>query len=191
MITSVEGTLADWGIEWVDVVVGGVTLRAYVPQSAIAGLGRLGDRVRLLTSLQMREDSLTLYGFPTKEARLAFGALVGVNGVGPRLALSILSSLSPEALALAIGSGDTDAFKGVPGVGKKIANRIVLELSGKLDIELSLNADGLGDGEVVKALTALGYAASEVMEALSSLPPGSELSLEEKVRLCLEQMGSR
>ena len=190
MITSVEGTLAGWGIEWVDVAVGGVTLRANVPQSAIAGLGRLGDRVRLLTSLQMREDSLTLYGFPTEEARSAFGALVGVNGVGPRLALSILSSLSPEALVLAIGSGDADAFKGAPGVGKKIANRIILELSGKLDIELGSTADGQGDGEVVKALTALGYAPSEAMEALSSLPPGSELSFEEKVRLCLQRMGS-
>jgi len=191
VITSIEGTLAGWGIEWVDVAVGGVTLRTNVPQSAIAGLGRLGDQVRLLTSLQMREDSLTLYGFPTEEARSAFGALVGVNGVGPRLALNILSSLSPEALALAIGSGDADAFKGVPGVGKKIANRIVLELSGKLEIALSPSADGLGDGEVVKALTALGYASSEAMEALSSLPPGGELSLEEKVRLCLQRMGSR
>ena len=177
--------------ERVDVVVGGVTLRAYVPQSAIAGLGRLGDRVRLLTSLQMREDSLTLYGFPTKEALLAFGALVGVNGVGPRLALSILSSLSPEALALAIGSGDTDAFKGVPGVGKKIANRIVLELKGVLDTDLATAATVDGDGELVQALTALGYTLSETMTAISALPADGSMTLEEKVRFCLQQMGTR
>jgi Holliday junction DNA helicase RuvA len=191
VLTAIEGTLTGFGVERVDVAVGGVTFRVNVPQSAIERLGRLGDQVRLLTYLQVREDSLTLYGFPNEEARLAFEALVGVNGVGPKLALSVLSSLSPEALALAIGSGDSEAIRGVPGVGKKTANRIVLELSGKLDISLALTADGQGDGEVVKALTALGYAASEAMEALSTLPPDNSLSLEEKVRLCLQRMGSR
>ncbi len=191
MITAVEGTLAATGTDWVDVAIGGVTLRAHVPQSAIERLGREGDPVRLFTSLQMREDSLTLFGFPTLEARSAFESLVGVNGVGPRVALNVLSSLTAESLSLAIAAGDVDAFKGVQGVGTKTANRIVLELKGKLDSVLTPTPGAEGDGEVVKALTALGYTASEAMTAVSSLPPGDSLTLEEKVRLCLQRLGDR
>lgn len=191
MITSVEGKLTDCGIEWVDIEIGGVTLRASVPQSTIGELGQRGDKIRLFTSLQIRDDGLTLYGFPSQEARSVFGALVGVNGVGPRLALSVLSSLSLQTLALAIESGDTDVFKGVAGVGSRIANRIILELSGKLDIDLVSSVNSQDDGEAINALTALGYATSEAIEALSFLPPNSELSVEDKVRLCLQRMGSR
>ena len=191
MITSIEGTLAGVGVEWVDIAVGGVTLRANVPQSSVERTGQAGDRLRLLTSLQLRVDSLTLYGFLTEEARSAFEALIAVNGVGPRVALSVLSNLSPESLALAVASGDAAAFKGVHGVGSKTANRIVLELSGKLDLELAATTDGHGDSEVIRALTALGYAASEVMAAVSSLPAGDSITVEEKVRLCLQQLGSQ
>ena len=113
MITSVEGKLTGRGIEWVEIEIGGVTLRANVPQSAIGELGHEGDKIRLFTSLQIRDDSLILYGFPSQEARSVFGALVGVNGVGPRLALSVLSSLSLQTLGLAIESGDTDVISAV------------------------------------------------------------------------------
>ena len=193
MITSIEGLLAGAGLDWVDIAVGGVTLRVNIPQSAASTLGGKGDRVRLFTALQFRtrEDSLTLYGFPTAEARSAFEALIAVIGVGPRVALSILSGLSPESLALAVARGDADALKGIHGVGTRTANRIVLELKGKLDIELAATPASSVDGEVVAALTALGYGVSEAMEAVSSLPPGDSTSLEEKVRLCLKRMGSR
>ena len=183
--------MAGSGVEWADIAVGGVTLRVNVPQTALEGLGIPGDRVRVFTSLQVREDSLTLYGFPTEESRVAFEALIGVNGVGPRLALSVLSNLTPDSLAMAVSGGDPDVFKGVPGVGTKTANRIVLELKGKLDWEAVSLPEAGGNGELVSALTALGYTVSEVMAAVSSLPSGNSLTLEERVRLCLQQIGSR
>jgi len=189
LITSIEGKLAGSGSGWVDVNLGAVTLRASVPDSAIDSLGSPGDRVRLFTSLQTREDSLTLYGFPSAEERSAFEALILVNGVGPRVALSVLSTMSPDSLALAVAAADVDAFKGVSGVGTRTANRIVLELKGKLDTELRIAAGGPADDDLLQALTALDYSASEVAEAAASLPPGSDLSLEDRVRLCILHLG--
>ena len=186
MITAIAGVLEGTGPDWVDVAVGGVTLRMSVPGSAIASLGQTGNRVKLFTSLQVRDDSLTLYGFATEDERSAFGALVQINGVGPRVALSVLSTLSHDSLALAIAGGDPYAFRGVPGVGAKTANRIVLELKGKLVVGAVDSSELLGS-EVVQALTALGYSIAEATEAASSVS-GDSLSTEEHVRLALQQL---
>ncbi len=189
MITGIEGTVADSGPEWLDVAVGGVTVRVNLPMSTAERLGAVGAPVKLLTTLQVRDDSLTLFGFADREARAAFEMLIGVNGVGPRVALSVLSALAPESLALAVESGDADAFTSVPGVGKRTASRILLELRGKLDFDLT--AAGVvhrDDADVVDALTALGYTALEARRALASLPSGEELPVEEKVRLSLGQL---
>lgn len=191
MITSIEGAISSKGVDWADVSLGGVTLRVNVPPSAVDGLGGNGDRVRLFTSLQVREDSLTLYGFPTVEARSAFEALIGVNGVGPRLALNVLSGLSVDSLSLAIAAGDAGAFKRVAGVGAKTAGRIVLELKGKLAQVFAPVGEATGQEEVLQALTALGYSVSEATAAISSLPTGDSRSLEDKIRLCLQRMGER
>lgn len=189
MITALEGILADSGLGWVDVAVGGVTLRANVPETAVDVLGAVGGRVKLFTALQVRDDSLTLFGFPTRDARTAFETLIGVNGVGPRVALSVISVLAPESLALAVASGDTDAFKRVTGVGPRTAGRIILELRGKLDFEMiSTRPERQDDTDVITALTALGYTASEALEALASLPAEETTSVEEKVRLSLQQL---
>ena len=179
------------GPDWAGISVGGVTLRVNVPGPAAEHLGAIGDRVRLYTSPQVREDSLTLFGFLTEEDRLAFEALIGVNGVGPKVALSVLSSLTPDSLAAAVSSGDAAAFVGVPGVGKKTAGRIVLELKGKLKGDWAVAPATRRDGEVLEALASLGYTVSEIREAVSSLPSGDSLSLEDRVRLALERMGSR
>ena len=188
MITSIEGTIAGAGADWADVTIGGgVTLRVSVPDPA--GLGRLGEHVRLFTTLQVREDSLTLYGFQTDEARSAFVALIGVNGVGPRVALNVLTTLTTDSLALAISAGDPGAFKGVSGVGTKTANRIVLELKGKLDFRAISVPESGGDRDLVDALTALGYTVSEALSAISTIPAGEPMSLEDKVRFCLSQIG--
>ena len=181
--------MAGVGADWADITIGGITLRAYVPESSVEPLGRHGERVKLFTSLQAREDSLTLYGFPSSDARSTFESLILVNGVGPRLALSILSSMSTESLAVAIAAGDTDAFKGIHGVGAKTANRIVLELKGKLEVEPSAVPAGYAAGDLVDALTAIGYTLPEAMSAAAALPADEELSLEEKVRLSLQQRG--
>ena len=191
LISSVVGTLQGVGPDWADVSLGGVTFRVSIPSSSAEHIGQTGDRVHFYTSLQVREDSLTLFGFPTEEYRLAFDALIDINGVGPRLALSVLSRFTPESLASTVSSGDTDAFSVVPGVGKKTASRIVLELKGKLEGEWALPPEAEGDVEVIDALTSLGYSAAEARKAVSSIPPGDAKSVEDKVRMALEGMGSR
>ena len=153
-------------------------------------IGETLGRVRMYTFLQVREDSLTLFGFLTQEARANFGALIGINGVGPRLALSVLSRFTPEDLAAAIGAGDVDAFIAVPGVGKKTAGRIVLELKGKLGDDGSAGG-GVASGDrasLVRALTSLGYSPAEAREAAMGVPGGDDVSLEEKVRMALQHI---
>ncbi len=186
MITSVEGTLAGSGVGWVDVSVGGVTLRASMPESAVEEIGGLGERVRIFTYLNVRDDNITLFGFPTEEARSAFEALITVSGVGPRIALAILSALSTEALAAAIDGSDPSAFKAASGVGTKTANRILLELKGKLDWEPVAQSGG----DLVSALTALGYTVAEIRAATSSLPRDPSMTLEDQVRYSIEQMAA-
>ena len=154
-------------------------------------MDKIGDRARLFTSLLVREDNLTLFGFLTEEHREAFEALLGINGVGPRLALSMLTQFTPGLLAEAVNSGDTDAFTRVPGVGKKTAGRIMLELKGKLVGDWAIDPMSRGEGEVIDALTALGYSALEARQAVSSLPKTESLSLEDKVLHALQYMGSR
>ena len=186
MITSLEGTLAGSGVGWVDVSVGGVTLRASMPESAVEEIGGLGERVRIFTYLNVRDDNITLFGFPTEEARSAFEALITVSGVGPRIALAILSALSTEALAAAIDGSDPSAFKAASGVGTKTANRILLELKGKLDWEPVAQSGG----DLVSALTALGYTVAEIRAATTSLPRDPSMTLEDQVRYSIEQMAA-
>lgn len=190
MITGIEGRLAGIGPNWADVTIGGgVTMRASVPDPG--ALGAVGELVRLFTTLQVRDDSITLFGFATQEARTAFETLITVNGVGPKVAISILSTMSTDTLTLAVSAGDPAAFKVVSGVGTKTANRIILELKGKLDWPEMALADPQvnGDRELVDALTSLGYSVPEAMVAIAALPDGEPMTLEEKVRACLERMG--
>ncbi|MCH8184884.1 MAG: Holliday junction branch migration protein RuvA [Chloroflexi bacterium] len=189
LISSIQGTLERLGPDWADVSVGGVTFRVCVPSSAVDQLGRLGDQTRLFTSLQVREDSLTLYGFPTEDARIAFDVLIGISGVGPRLAVSVLSRVSPESLAVAVANSDVDAFIAVPGVGKKTASRIVLELKGKLEGDWAVVLRGTGSDEVIDALNALGYSLAEARDAVSRLGAGNGASVEERVREALGHLG--
>jgi len=190
VITAIEGRLAGTGPDWADVTIGGgVTMRVSTPDTG--ALGTVGEAVRLFTTLQVRDDSITLYGFATQEARTAFETLVTVNGVGPKVAISVLSAMSTDSLALAVSAGDPAAFKMVSGVGTKTANRIILELKGKLDWSgmVSAGPQMSADQELVDALTSLGYSVPEVMSAIAALPEGEPMTLEEKVRACLERMG--
>lgn len=171
------------------VVVGGVSLRVYVPSSSLESLGEVGDGVRLFTHLVVREDALSLYGFATEEARRVFELLLSVSGVGPRIALVVLSAMGPQEVALAIASGDADALGRVPGVGKKRAARLVLELRGRLEKErgaVEVGAPGPGPVDAVTALVALGYTPSEARQAMAGLEPG--LPLEERVRRALQHL---
>ncbi len=191
MITGIEGKLVNIGIGWVEVLVGGFTLRVNVPGPMVDSIGAIGETVKLFTSFQVREDGMSLYGFGSVDYRQAFEALLTVNGVGNKVGMSVLSRLSPEALAAAVATGDTDAFKGIPGVGPKTGSRIVLELKGKLNIELTAAPAAVGDGDLLQALTALGYTVGEATQAIASVPRGAGLSFEDRVRHCLQTLAGR
>ena len=188
LVSSVRGTLEAAGPDWVDVGVGGITLRVSAPTPSIESLGGIGGTVKLFTTLQVREDSLSLYGFDTSEARHTFETLIGISGIGPRVALSILSTFRPEELAGAVEAGDIKSFTTVPGVGRKTAGRILLELKGKLDLDWSGAGGTTLDDDAIDALTALGYTQIEAREALSDLSTDDSPTTEDKVRLALQHL---
>ena len=188
LISSVQGTLEGAGPDWADIEMGGITLRVNAPSPAIEQFGQIGSPVKLFTSLQVREDSLSLYGFDTPEARQTFETLIGISGIGPRVALSILSIFKPGELAAAVESGDIQSFTAVPGVGRKTASRILLELKGKLELDWSMATAPTLDGDALDALTALGYSPVEAREALSGLAENDTPTTEDRVRLALQHL---
>jgi Holliday junction DNA helicase RuvA len=149
----------------------------------------VGHGVFLHTHLIVREDALTLFGFATEEQRTLFELLLSVQGIGPRLALAVLSSLSPDVLRRAVVNEQPDVFSRVRGVGKKTAEKIVFALKDKLGGEFSLAAlasAGDVDAEVIAALTALGYSVVEAQAAVQSIPRDADAkTLEDRVRLAL------
>jgi holliday junction DNA helicase RuvA len=167
--------------------VGGVGYRALVPTGTLAAMGEIGREVFLHTHLHVREDALTLFGFATREERICFEALLGAHGVGPALALAVLSAHSPASLRQALAEDDVDALTVVPGVGKKTAARLLLELKTRLDVpelEMALDGEldvartgGAGDGrgDVRAALASLGYGPDEVRAVLRELPPDGDV----------------
>ena len=196
MISSIEGLVVGRGDDWVEIAIGGVGVRASIPTSAVGDIGPVGAPVRLFTHLQVRDENITLYGFRSPEERAAFLALLGVSGIGPRLALVILSILSPARLVEAIEQGDAAALSQAPGVGKRGASRIIVELKGKLD---ELDVAGLAgsgpptvaDSELTAALQALGYTGSEirrVVAAVSGPDPEFRPPIGERIRLALAAM---
>jgi Holliday junction DNA helicase RuvA len=191
MIAAIEGTLDFRGDSWAIIKVGGVSLQVHTPASTLSQLGAVGERVQLYTHFHLREDNIALYGFTSKQEVDLFKMLIGVDGVGPKVALAILSALSPEQLALAIASGNIDMLTQLPGVGKKTAQRLVLELKGKLDKEWAgVEKPYLGEdsAEIMAALTNLGYSAAEASRAIAALSPASDLALEDKIKLALQYL---
>jgi holliday junction DNA helicase RuvA len=191
LIVGVRGLLEATGPDWVHLQVGGVILQVFVPAAAIGELGPAGSQVHLYTHLRIRDDQPVLYGFPTPAALELFLLLLGVSGVGPRHSLSLLSSLGTARLQQAIAAGDVAVLSGVSGVGRRIASRIVLELKGKLELDQEAPAitQASDDTEVIEALTALGYSSTEARRAVSNLAQSPDLTLEDRIRLALQQMG--
>jgi len=194
MIASLEGTLETMTLDGAVINVGGVGFAVALPASTLSTLGSAGDRVKLHTYLQVREDSLNLFGFATAEELGLFGTLIGVSGLGPRLALAMLSTMNPEKIAAAIASGNTAAITMVPGIGKKMAERIVVELKDRVSAGLAsitLPESRAENAETLAALLSLGYSAAEAGEAVASLPLDADTSLEDKVRLALAYLVHR
>ena len=192
MITGVRGILETRGPNWVQVRVGGsVSLQIFTPASTVETLGDTGEEVQLHTRLYIRDDEPVLYGFTTSEALALFQKLNGVAGVGPRTSMSLLSALGPQSLLTAVVTGDADTLSKVPGVGRKSASRLILELKGKLEKELGevpFLAGAGEDGEVVSALMALGYSANESRKAMSGMGDTNGMPVEEKIRRALQQL---
>ncbi len=192
VIATLEGTLEYRGADSVVLQVSGVGFQVHVPGSTLAQIGSRGDRVSLFTHLHMREDNVSLYGFSSEQELTLFRDLISVSGIGPKVALAMLSALTPEQMVMAITSGNAEVISQVPGIGKKTASRLIVELKGKLEKEWreSVLPLGVEDEDVMAALTSLGYSLKEASKAVSSLPVPSELSLEEKVKVALQHLAA-
>ena len=193
MLVGVHGALEAVGPDWVNVQVGGITLQVFVPASAVATLGSVGEPVRLHTILRIQNEQPVLYGFPEAGSVELFGALTGVSGVGPRSALSILSELGEDGFRNAVASEDVAALARAQGVGRRIAQRVVLELRGKLP-DADAGAPGVvavagTDADAVEALTALGMPLADARQAVASLELPSDASVEDKIRQALLSVG--
>jgi Holliday junction DNA helicase RuvA len=190
MIATLEGILEYRGDNSVIINVGGIGFRVYVSGPTLIQLGAIKGKVSLYTHLHVREDNISLYGFASSEELTLFKSLISVTGIGTKLALALLSALNPKQLVMAITSGDIDLLSQTPGIGKKMASRLVVELKGKLEKDWREVALPLAPerADVIAALTGLGYSVTEAVKAISRLPDSEELSLEEKVKMALQQM---
>jgi Holliday junction DNA helicase RuvA len=189
MISHVEGVMTERHADRVVLAAGGIGYEILVSATTLAKLPVVGRTARLLTHLQIRDDAMTLYGFSAGAERELFLSLLGVGGVGPKVALAILSVLSPETLRRAILDGDPEAIMVVPGVGKKVAARVVLDLRDRLGGVVQLPAAG-PLAEVRDALAGLGLSPQEIHDALGGLD-GSEEPVEELLRRALQRVGAR
>ena len=192
MIASLHGKLESLGSEWAIINVGGIGFQVYMPTSTLSILGAIGEEVKLYTHLHLREDNATLYGFASADELGLFQTLISVSGLGPKLALAMLSAMNVEKLTMAIATGSSDLLTVIPGIGKKVANRLILELKEKIGAGwLGAPATQIAqeNTDVLAALTSLGYSVAEANRAVATLPPSSDLTLEEKIKLALGYFG--
>ena len=194
MISSLHGKVESLGGDGAVINVGGVGFQVFMPTSTLSALGVIGREVQLYTHLHLREDNATLYGFASAEELALFQTLIGVSGLGPKLALAMLSAMSVEQLAMAIATGSVDLLTAVPGIGKKVASRLVLELKEKIGagwITTPPPEFAQENADVLAALTSLGYSPAEAAKAVAALPASPEISLEEKIKLALGYFGGK
>ena len=187
MISFLEGTLAEKSGDRVVIGVNGTGYEVLAPSTTIAHLPPVGKPAKVFTRLHVRDDALTLFGFATADERAVFDLLVTVTGVGPKVALAFLSVLSPDALRRAVGGGDVAALTVVPGVGKKVAQRVVLDLKDRLGGDGEISAGPLAD--VREALLALGLSAQEARDAMATLQGNGERPVDELLREALRNVG--
>ena len=188
MIGKLTGTLSDKNPPQVVVDCNGVGYEVSVPMSTFYNLPGLGDKVSLLTQFVVREDAQILYGFATSPEREAFRQLVKISGVGPRTALSVLSGMSVGELAQAITLQEAGRLVKVPGIGKKTAERLLLELKGKLGADIGLPTHQASDaqGDILQALLALGYSDKEAAISLKALP--ADVGVSDGIKLALKAL---
>lgn len=186
MIASIQGEISHVGENHIILVVGGIGLQIFVPILLLKTLSP-GKWMKLETELVVREDSLTLYGFETAEQKEFFNLFLGVNGVGPRIAMAAISTLSVDIIKRAVLSEQPEIFSRIPGVGKKGAQKIFLHLQGKVkDASFAPEEKAFDvDMEILEALTGLGYSVVEAQAAIQAIPRDAPKDLEERLRAAL------
>lgn len=190
MIATLEGVLEHRDSDSVVLNVGGIGFEVHVPSSTLSAMADVGHKVALYTYLQAREDNISLFGFASREELTLFKMVLSVSGIGPRVALALVSALSPEHVAVAISGGDVETISRVPGIGRKMATRLVVELRDKLDKEW--RSSGIvppsESSDLIGALMSLGYSAREANQAAARLPDSVGTSLEARVKAALQQL---
>ena len=198
MISSIEGIIGVRTESSVTVEVGGFGIQVFVPERVLAAIGSPGERVRLLTWLHVREDILSLFGFPDESDRKLFLLLIGITGIGPKLALGMLSTCDSNEIASYIHAGDTTSLVRLPGIGKKTAERLIVELKDKVDIIASGPSMAKGHGgieigmfeEAAAALVSIGLTRASAQKALESIDVkrlGEAATVEDLVRDALRK----
>ena len=206
MISYIKGALGAVEDDVIVVETGGIGLAVHVPLSLLEELPALGEEVTVYTYFQVREDAMTLYGFLHRQDRDMFKQLIGVNGIGPKGALGILSVMRPDDLRIAIVSGDAKAISKAPGIGAKTAQRLILDLKDKVDLEevmmssfgggkenssdAGASAAGMAASakEAVAALTALGYTGMEASKAVKKVEITEHMSVEDILKASLKHL---
>lgn len=199
MIAYIKGNLADIMQDSIVIDVSGIGWQVFVPGQVLDRLPAMGEPVKIHTWLQVREDAMTLFGFLTKDDLRIFKLLIGVNGIGPKNALAILSVMNTDDLRFAILGDDAKAIAKTPGVGIKTAQRLILELKDKISLEDAFEqkmahlqeaqSDASGvKAEAVMALTALGYSSSEALKALNGIAVTEDMEVETLLKQALKNM---
>ena len=202
MISYIRGTLAEKNEDSAVVEAHGVGYQIFVPVPVLSELPPLGESVKIYTYFSVREDGMSLFGFLSRQDLAMFKQLIGINGIGPKSALGILSALRPDVLRMAVASGDAKTISRAPGVGPKTAQRIILDLKDKIrpedvlagGLEESLavpeEISGVGQAgkEAVEALTALGYSAAEAAGAVKKVKITEEMTAEDVLKVALRHL---
>lgn len=194
LISSMSGKVEGIGADYALLNVGPLSLKVYVPSIDLANFDDQAEAIQLHTHLVVREDDLQLYGFVTQQGRDHFEALISISGVGPRVALAVLSVLTPDQVALAINSGDSATLSKAPGVGKRTAERIIVELKSKMDLPqgIELGTSPIGGAPTtdpaLQWLIGLGFSNLEARQSLA-VETVDDLTVDQRVRRALQRMG--
>ena len=202
MISFIKGELSEILGSSIIVDTGGVGYEINVPLTVLSELPRIGEEVKIYTYFKVSEDAMSLYGFSSQKDKEMFEQLIGVSGIGPKGALAILSTLSPDDLRMAIMAGDDKAIAKAPGIGAKTAQRVIIDLKDKIGIEdimgvgktSKANAAGASAvmtgviADAVSALAVLGYSQTEAMKAVRSIEINDDTTVEEVIKIALQRM---
>lgn len=193
MYSYIKGTLEGIEKDYIVVDAGGIGYKIFTPESTIRSLNLTGEKVKIYTYLHVREDNLSLFGFLTYDEQRMFELLISVSGIGPKVANSVLSNISPSRFCLAVISDDINSLTNIPGIGKKTAQRVILELKDKLKTQDAIDkSDVITDvnnndaEEIVDALKVLGYQTREIILALQGID--TNLPIEEVIKQTLKKL---